>query len=215
MDQVCAPLRLVGSRCQNAGGGLDCCGAAMRVGMGIGIAGVGLRPTCASHPNAEHQYQQFPGVPSRVDVAGGLGGDDGRGVTFADASPLELGLFERDAFQSCPGDHPKGLRVVGRQVVEVARKFGDGVRSDGDRTEELRAVGGDDLAEQRFLVAEVRVEALLAGVRRLGDPVDPGAGQAVTGELGARGVKDYVAQFGGISHSEIIAKRTSSFGSFG
>lgn len=128
---------------------------------------------------------------------------------------LELGLFERDAFQSCPGDHPKGLRVVGRQVVEVARKFGDGVRSDGDRTEELRAVGGDDLAEQRFLVAEVRVEALLAGVRRLGDPVDPGAGQAVTGELGARGVKDYVAQFGGISHSEIIAKRTSSFGSFG
>ena len=66
-----------------------------------------------------------------------------------------------------------------------------------------------------LLVAEMRVQTLLAGVRRLGDPIDSGARQAVLGELGAGSVDDHIAQFGGASHRETITKRIGSFGTLG
>jgi len=98
------------------------------------------------------------------------------------------------------------------QVVEVANPFGDGVGTWHGSTEEVDDVGSDHLAKEGFLVTEVRVEAFLAGMGGFCDAVDPGASQPVLGELGSRGREDFAAQLGGVSHSQIIHRRTGSFG---
>jgi hypothetical protein len=91
------------------------------------------------------------------------------------------------------------------QVEDVADKLRYRVRAQSDGGEELRCIRGDNAAEQGFLVAEVGVKPLLAGVGGLGDPVDPGTGQTILGELGARGAEDRVTQLAGSSHSKIIS----------
>ena len=91
------------------------------------------------------------------------------------------------------------------QVIDVADKLRYRVRAQCDGGEELRGIGGDNAAEQGFLVAEVGVKPLLAGVGGLGDPVDPGAGQPILGELGPGGAQDRVTQFAGGPHRKIIS----------
>ena len=129
--------------------------------------------------------------------------------------PSAAGWVEGDAFQVRPGDHPVVLGVVAGQIVDVAGELGDCVGTQGHRLEELDAVGGHHFAKERLLVAEVGVEAFLAGLGGSGDAVDPGPGQTVLGEFGSCGCQDFATQFGARSHPGIIYRRTSSFGIVG
>src|SRR5438046_186779 len=72
------------------------------------------------------------------------------------------------------------------------------------------AVGRQHLAKQGFLVAEVCVEAFLAGLGGARDAVDAGPGQAVLGELCPGRCQDHVAKLGRTSHRGIICQ-TNSF----
>ena len=101
------------------------------------------------------------------------------------------------------------------QIVNVADELGHRLGTYRERAEELGTVGSGDLAEKRFLVAEVSVEALLAGLGDARDAVYPGAGEPECGELGACGAQNLTPQLIPTSHSESIAKRTGSFGRVG
>lgn len=83
------------------------------------------------------------------------------------------------------------------QVEHVPDEFRYGLRSDVDGGEVVVPVGDDDLSEEGFLVAEVGVQPLLAGVGVLRDAVDSGTREAERGELGAGRRENLFAQFGG------------------
>src|ERR1700753_3286879 len=123
---------------------------------------------------------------------------------------VEIRRVDRQSLQPGPGEHPKVFGVAASQVVDVADNLRNGVGPHPERGEVLPAVSGDDVAKQRLLVAEVRIQPLLACPRGSGNPVDARPCQPVLSELGAGGGKNVVAQLCLRSHRSTIAKRTSS-----
>ena len=89
-------------------------------------------------------------------------------------------------------------------VEEVADEIGDRVGVELDGPEELRTIGGHQVAEQALFVAEVRVEAFFTGAGGAGDAVDPGSGKAVLGKFGACCGENLLAELGRRSHRRII-----------
>ena len=167
------------------------------------------------HPrqaDPDEQHEQIDGLPEGVDVTLRLGGFDGGDVLVGDGPPVGVGLVEGDAFQVGPGDHSVVLGMDARQIVDIAREFGDGVGPQGDGAEELGAVGGHHFTKQCLFVPEVGVEAFLAGLGGPRDSVDPSTRKSVAGELRPGGSQDLTPKLDGVSHRKIIIRRTGSFG---
>ena len=112
-----------------------------------------------------------------------------------DSRPSSGRRVQRQPLQAGPGHHAQVLGPPASQVVDVTDELRYRVGTQPDGGEKLRGIGCDDAAEQRFLVAEVGVQPLFAGVRGSGNAVDSRAGQPVLGELGPRGAQDRVAEF--------------------
>jgi len=94
------------------------------------------------------------------------------------------------ALQAVPGGqahHVGELVVAAGQPLGVAGQVGHVQR---DTRDDLADDRGEDRVEQAVLAPEVVVDLRLVAARLRRDAVDAGAGDAVGGELGGRGVED-------------------------
>lgn len=103
------------------------------------------------------------------------------------------------------------LRPVLGEIEDVTDELGHGIGTQLHRAEELRAVCRYHTAKERFLVAEVRVQAFFARTRSPRDAVDARARQPILREFRARSGEDFAAQLSGRPHTVIIDRRTGSF----
>ena len=149
--------------------------------------------------------------PGGIDISFGLRPFQGRDGLFGCMLAVELWFPQWEAFQLRPGDHPEVFGSALSQIEDVADEFGHRVRTQLDGPEELGSVGRDHVAKEGLLVAEMRVQAFLAGAGGPGDAIDARSGQAVLRELRAGRGKDLVAELSGRSHSISIRRRTGSF----
>jgi hypothetical protein len=94
--------------------------------------------------------------------------------------------------------------VVVEQPPGIAGQVG-GV--EGHELVEPRDVTGEDGLEQLVLVPEVRVDQRLVAAGGGGHAVDPGAGDAVLGELGGGGVEQ--PQSGGVRVPGHVTQHTN------
>ena len=125
---------------------------------------------------------------------------------------VEFRHVQRKAFQLGPRDHAEVFRPVLRQIEDVTHELGYRIGAQLHSAEKFRAVGGDDVAEERLLVAEMRIEPFLARAGGAGDAIDARPGQAVLSELRAGGGKYLTAELRPGPHGYSIVRRTSSFG---
>lgn len=107
-----------------------------------------------------------------------------------------------------PSDHAQEVGSLTGEIVELADEFGEVVGLESDCLEELGAVSGRHFAEQRGLVAEVGVQAFLAGVGGVRDAVDTRTGQAVADPDTTGGpAPSEVYRFSGRGRSRLKADR--------
>lgn len=117
--------------------------------------------------------------------------------------------------QSAPGHEPVAVGVADEVVVDPTGVFGQvgGVQA-GCLGHQGHLALGDELVE-RFLAAEVGVDAFLAGLRGFGDALDARSGDPVLGELGRGRGDDAVASgvcAGRGRHALRLPDRTVWFG---
>lgn len=103
------------------------------------------------------------------------------------------------AFQEFPQSQAHEVRPGDEVVEDRACVSGQVVDVERYRLGPCRHRPSQNLVEQLLLVAEVGVDQPLVRRRGLGDPIHPGAGDAVGGEFGERGVKQPGLGGGGVA----------------
>jgi hypothetical protein len=155
---------------------------------------------CPREPEAEQDDEQFGWVPTQVDQSARLCGLDSGDGLFVQELAVSLRAIKRQTFEARPCHHAEVFGSPAGDVEDLPGEFRRVLELEFDCTEQRRTVGGDYLAEQRILVAEVGVQTFLAGIGGLGDAVYARTGETVLRELRPRGIEDLVAELRGGAH---------------